>query len=118
MSKQHLIYLRENGHPIACVAINSNGADSGYQLSIVDKRDHFDKVLARKIAIGRLGKKPIAIDLSADTNFFNTAKVVIQTLSENKNVGHRARLAAKQYLKDAELGNIIIDLTPNLGEVI
>jgi hypothetical protein len=65
--KQYFLYLRENNHPVACLAIKADGPDSAYQVSTWSKKDRFDKTVARNVAEGRLVKNPIPVDL-ADSN--------------------------------------------------
>jgi hypothetical protein len=106
--KTHLLYLREvklsqtgkdmGRHPVACVAILNNGAESTYQLSSTNPRDHFNKGIAKEIALGRLKKRGIRIVLDESHNFYQTAKTVLEALASDPHNPPRARVAALEYL--------------------
>jgi hypothetical protein len=96
--KQYFLYLRENNHPVACLAIKADGPDSAYQVSTWSKKDRFDKTVARNVAEGRLVKNPIPVDL-ADSNFHETARKIVRAVVENSELPNRARSAAKKFLK-------------------
>lgn len=96
--KNHLFYLRENRHPVACVAIKEDGANSAFQLSSVSHSDHFDRTKAKLIASGRLDKKPIPIALPAESDFFTTTREVVKAIIADESIVKRTRLAALALL--------------------
>jgi hypothetical protein len=116
--KTHLIYLREATQhvkkqgkrlvlierlePVACVAIQEDGINSAYQLSECSHLDTFDKPLARRMAEGRLAKKPIAHPLPVDGGFWNTTRSVVLTIAHDLKYSRRTRRAAVAYMEDQQ----------------
>lgn len=119
--KDFFIYLREDGKPVACVAIHQDGPRSAYQVSSLNPgstpipcptcsqsigwvKDQFSRTTARAMAKGRLAKRPIPVVLEEVEPFNSTVAKILTHLSngEDENQGNhqRARLAAIAYLKE------------------
>lgn len=109
--KEHLLYLREGRNPVACIAILNDGDKSAYQISQLSHKDHnFDKPLARQIALGRLKKHPIQVDLSDVINFHDLTNKVIKQIAMNTTTPSRAKKAARFHMISVN-HLVVIDVT-------
>jgi hypothetical protein len=104
-----IMYLRNSKKfPMACIAIaldRPNGAIS-YQYSVFNPEDHFDKRMARELALGRLISRPVKItDQDSEINFNQISWAVMEHLSQSKTAPTRAVRAAKRWLKTPKTTN-------------
>lgn len=105
MNQLRYIYLRDlKKQPVACIAVAFDRKRStvSYNLSVLNPLDRFDRDVARDLAVGRLCRDPVKLDLS-DTNEINshviTRSILKDMLSWDTDLlPSRARKAGKRWL--------------------
>jgi hypothetical protein len=81
MSKR-IMYLRgQNGHPVGCLAIETNKQDSTikYNMSVLNPEDKFSRALAKQIAEGRL--EAVARTLKPSTRISPSGELTVHDVS-------------------------------------
>lgn len=99
-------YLRDNkGQPVGCLAIGKDSKGNiGYQYSVLNPLDRFNRLIAKRIATGRLAEKPIMLyknqSVPSDLRTkYRITQAIFLSMQNNKHVPSRARKAAKLWLK-------------------
>lgn len=98
-----VMFLRDiENKPVGCLSmiIDRKNHRVKYQYSVQNPVDHFDRKLARHLALGRLVDQPIVIPLprNSDQNMTTITRLVMQDLSQ-LNAPSRAIKAAKLWLQ-------------------
>ena len=96
-----IMYLRDvNRKPFGCVAMAADHETKQvkYQFSVLHPNDTFEKELAKKIATGRLLKKPHNVSFAGETSH-DIIKAVMQDLSSEACTSARARESATNWLQ-------------------
>ncbi len=85
MTQERFYYLREDVHPIACVAIKLDGNTIVYQVSSISLQDKgYTKALGREIALKRLEAKPITIPLPTEAAKHSITYEVIKDIASHQ----------------------------------
>ena len=100
-------YLKdENGHYVGCIAIREHVAPAGehytlveYRVSVRNPQDHFDKSVARQLALGRCVEAPFTVRVSASPNMHEVSAAVMKDIARDSGAPSRARRAAKNWLR-------------------
>lgn len=96
------MYLRDkNGWTVGCVAmlLQSKERQVGFQLSVVNPADKFERVLARQLALGRLVEQPYFVSLPRQYNAHDISEAVMVAIRNNSALPTRAREAARRWLR-------------------
>lgn len=104
------VYLRDDKkQPIAClaVALDAETKKVAYGVSVLNPKDHFDRDVARDLAVGRLIRKTKTINLDHPTQEINGHYITRRIMSDLLQCDHeelpaRARKAAKKWISEAD----------------
>jgi hypothetical protein len=100
------MFLRnEKGHPVGCLAMFPGDQKTktdkvSYQISVLNPNDDFNRKLARDIAVGRLKKRPVTVQLKSETqlSIHDSLKVVMEDLAAS-DMPNQAKKAALLWLR-------------------
>lgn len=98
------MYLRDQkGSPVGCLAIRADAHTVSYGISVLNPLDDFDRVLARRIAEGRLNTGITrTTNLGVKFNMHEITRQVMTDLYFRKDAPTRARKAAKLWLNSVK----------------
>lgn len=101
-----IMYLRDrSGNPVGCIAIKLLPQVEYdrqlvlYQTSVLNPLDHFDRALARQLALGRMVEKPLTIRVISDPSMHDVTAEIMRDIAADSSQPTRARLAAKRWLR-------------------
>lgn len=86
--------------PVGCVAFSTAGNILSYQLSVLNPADQFDRARGRNIALGRLEKNPIQVEMSGadEMSYQDLIVAVMSYVAATPGACTRAVKVAKSWL--------------------
>ena len=102
-----IMFLRDRSNqPVGCIAssVNRKSWTISYQLSVLNPHDHFDRKMARRLAIGGLSEAPITIPIpyfgADELSSHIITRAIMEDLATRKSLPSRAVKSAKLWLQD------------------